>query len=56
MKSGGGVGRGASSGVGAGGGGAGVGLIKTYRVGSVAVKSHKYMFIIANDIKRIKYH
>ena len=36
MKSGGGVGRGPSSGVGAGGG-AGVGLIKTYRVGSVAV-------------------
>ena len=34
----------------------GVGLIETYRVGSVADKSHKYMFVTANDIKRIKYH
>ena len=37
-------------------GGGGVGLIETYRVGSVADKSHKYMFVTANDIKRIKYH
>ena len=34
----------------------GVGLIETYRVGSVAVKSHKYIFVTAKDIKRIKYH
>ena len=34
----------------------GVGLIETYRVGSVADKSHIYMFVTANDIKRIKYH
>ena len=34
----------------------GVGLIETYRVGSVADKSLKYMFVTANDIKRIKYH
>ena len=34
----------------------GVGLIETYRVGSVADKSHKYMFVTANDIKRIKYN
>ena len=34
----------------------GVGLIETYRVGSVADKSHKYMFVSANDIKGIKYH
>ena len=33
-----------------------VGLIETYREGSVADKSHKYMFVTANDIKRIKYH
>ena len=32
------------------------GLIETYRVGSAADKSHKYMFVTANDIKRIKYH
>ena len=32
------------------GGGGGVGLIETYRVGSVADKSHKYMFVTANDI------
>ena len=29
----------------------GVGLIETYRVGSVADKSHKYMFVIGNDTK-----
>ena len=34
----------------------GVGLFETYRVGSVADKSIKYMFVTANDIKRIKYH
>ena len=34
----------------------GVGLIETYRVGSAADKSYKYMFVTANDIKRIKYH
>ena len=34
----------------------GVGLIETYRVSSVADKSHKYMFVTVNDIKRIKYH
>ena len=34
----------------------GVRLIETYRVGSVADKSHKYMFVTANGIKRIKYH
>ena len=34
----------------------GIGLIETYRVGSVADKSHKYMFVTVNDIKRIKYH
>ena len=35
----------------------GVGLIETYRIGSVvADKSHKYMFVTASDIKRIKYH
>ena len=34
----------------------GVGLIETYRVCSVADKSHKYMFATANDIKRTKYH
>ena len=34
----------------------GVGLIETYRVGSVADKSNKYMFVTANDITRIKYH
>ena len=33
-----------------------IGLIETYRVGSVADKSHKYMFVTVNDIKRIKYH
>ena len=32
------------------------GLIETYRVGSVADKSHKYMFVTANDIKWIKHH
>ena len=36
----------------------GVGLIETYRVGSVADKGNKYMymFVAGNDIKRIKYH
>ena len=34
----------------------GVGLIETYRVSSDADKSHKYMFVTVNDIKRIKYH
>ena len=34
----------------------GVGLIETYRVGYAADKSYKYMFVTANDIKRIKYH
>ena len=34
----------------------GAGLIETYRVGFVADKSHKYMFVTGNDIKRIKYH
>ena len=34
----------------------GVGLIETYRVGSVVDKSHKYMIVTVNDIKRIKYH
>ena len=34
----------------------GVGLIETYRVGSVADKSQKYMFVMVSDIKRIKYH
>ena len=34
----------------------GVGLIETYRVGSVADKSHKYMFVTVIDIKRTKYH
>ena len=33
-----------------------VGLIETYRVGSVADKGHKYMFVTVNDIKRINYH
>ena len=33
----------------------GVGFIETYRVGSVADRSHKYMFVTINDIKRIKY-
>ena len=33
-----------------------IGLIETYRVGSVADKSHKYMFVTVNDIKRIKSH
>ena len=32
------------------------GLIETSRVGSVADKSYKYMFVTGNDIKRIKYH
>ena len=32
------------------------GLIETYRAGSVADKSQKYMFVTGNDIKRIKYH
>ena len=31
-----------------------VGLIETYRVGSVADKGHKYMFVTVNDIKRKK--
>ena len=34
----------------------GVGLIETYKVGSVADKNHKYMFVTVNNIKRIKYH
>ena len=34
----------------------GVGLIETYRVGSVADKGHKYMFVTVNDFKRIKYY
>ena len=42
--------------VGGGGGGGGVGLIETYRVGSVADKNHKYMFVTSSDIKQIKYH
>ena len=29
----------------------GVGLTETYRVGSVADKSHRYLFVTANDIK-----
>ena len=29
----------------------GIVLIETYRVGSVADKSHKYMFITVNDNK-----
>ena len=33
-----------------------IGLIETYRVGSVADKSHKYMFVTVNHIKRKKYH
>ena len=33
-----------------------VGLIETYRVGFVADKSHKYLFVTVNDINRIKYH
>ena len=34
-----------------------VGLIETYRVGSVADKGNKYMFVTVNDIKRKKtYH
>ena len=33
----------------------GVGLFETDRVGSVADKSHKYMFVTVNYIKRIKY-
>ena len=33
-----------------------IGLSETYRVGSAADKSHKYMFVTVNDIKRIKYH
>ena len=32
----------------------GVGLTETYRVGSVADKSYKYMFVTANDIKTNK--
>ena len=32
-----------------------IGLIETYSIGSVADKSHKYMFITVNDIKRIRY-
>ena len=39
------------------GGGAGEGgvcLIETYRVGFVANKSHKFMYVTANDIKRIQ--
>ena len=35
---------------------AGIGLTETGRVGSVADKSHKYMFVTVNDIKRIKHH
>ena len=34
----------------------GVGLIETYRVGFIADKTHRYMFVTASDIKRIKYH
>ena len=34
----------------------GVDLRETYRVDSDADKSHKYMFVTANDIKRIKYY
>ena len=34
----------------------GVGLMETFRVGSVADKSHKYMFVTVYDIKRIQYH
>ena len=34
----------------------GIGLIETYKVGSVAEKSHKYMFVTSNDIKRIRYY
>ena len=34
----------------------GAGLIETNRVRSVADKSHKHMFVTANDIERIKYH
>ena len=34
----------------------GICLIETYRVSSDADKSHKYMFVTVNDIKRIKYH
>ena len=34
----------------------GVCLIETYRIGPVADKFHKYMFVAANDIKQIKYH
>ena len=37
-----------------GGGGGSVGLFETYRVGSVADKSNKHMFVTANDCKRIK--
>ena len=33
-----------------------IGLNETYRVGSLADKSNKYMFVTVNDIKRIKYH
>ena len=33
-----------------------IGLIETYSLSSVADKSHKYMFVTVNDIKRIKYH
>ena len=33
-----------------------IGLIETYRVVSIADKSHKYMFVTVNDIKQIKYH
>ena len=33
-----------------------IGLIETYRVGSSIDKSHKYMLVTVNDIKRIKYH
>ena len=32
----------------------GTGLIETYKVGSVADKSHKYMFVTVNHIKRKK--
>ena len=31
-------------------------LVETNRVGFIADKGHKYMFVIVNDIKRIKYH
>ena len=34
----------------------GIALIETYRVGSVADKSHKYMFVTVNDIKQKTYH